>query len=150
MVKVRNEDQSINTSISGSFQIMASPAVLDNDIIKIIRGVGSVTTMVNAPGDFNLSISGFLGEKTISVNNSNPVIQIEGQISVNTSWGPDSIIHINNDLTINEGAILTIDAGANIVFGEKINLFVNGSLNIVGTPVKPVFFRPYILFPSFD
>jgi len=142
VVKVRNEDQSINTSISGSFQIMASPAVLDNDVIKIIRGVGSVTTMVYAPGDFNLSINGFSGEKTISVNNSIPVIQIEGQISINTSWGPDSIIHINNDLTINEGTVLTINAGANIVFGEKINLFVNGRLNIVGTPGKPVFFQP--------
>ncbi|MCD4663662.1 MAG: right-handed parallel beta-helix repeat-containing protein [Bacteroidales bacterium] len=143
IVRVKSEDQSINTSISGYFQIITSPAVLENDLIKITRGVGSITTAITAFEDFDLYINGLIGQKTLIVNNLTPISQISGEISTNTNWLSDSIIYINDDLTINKGATLTIGEGVSILIGEDINLFVNGKLKIAGTPDKPVLFQPY-------
>lgn len=143
IVRVKNEDQSINTSVNGNYQIITSPAILENDIIKIHRGVGSITTKIYTSDSFEISFEDFTGQKTVTVNDNSPVIQISGEIGTNTNWLSDSIIYINNDLTVNEGATLTIGEGTRILLGEKINLFVKGTLKITGTPDKPIIFQPY-------
>ncbi len=143
VVRVLNEDQSINTSVSSNFELIASPAILENDIIKIHRGVGSVTTKVYASEDFEISIGNLVGQKTISVSDNTPFVQISGEISSNTNWLSDSIIYINNHLIIGVGATLTIGEGVRVFLGEKVNLIVKGKLKIVGISDKPVIFQPY-------
>jgi len=47
---------------------------------------------------------------------------------------------IDSDLTINAGVSLIIEKGTRLLFGDKINLFVEGNLTVNGTFIEPVLF----------
>jgi len=142
VVQIRNEDQSINTSINGNFQLISSPAILEIDIINIHRGVGSLTTKVNSSEDFIITIEGFTGQKGVLINNDQYTL-VNGEISSNTTWTSNDFIFINDDLTVLNDVILTIEDGCQVFLGEKTNLFIDGLMVVNGKPDNPVFFQPF-------
>jgi len=142
VVQIRNEDQSINTSINGNFQLISSPAILEIDIINIHRGVGSLTTKVNSSEDFIITIEGFTGQKGVLINNDQYTL-VNGEISSNTTWTSNDFIFINDDLTVLNDVILTIEDGCQVFLGEKTNLFIDGLMVVNGKPDNPVFFSTF-------
>jgi hypothetical protein len=144
IVRVKNADQSINTFTNGVFQILSVNAILENPMIKIKRGVGSITTHIFASDNFTISVEGLLGQKTISVQNDLPISNQSGEISENTLWMKDSIYYISEDLTILPTAKLTIESGVRVCLEEKVNLIVQGNIQINGILEEPVMFRPYV------
>ncbi len=48
--------------------------------------------------------------------------------------------YFDNSITVNSGAVLTINAGVEIIFKEGCSLIVNGTVNILGASQNPVVF----------
>lgn len=142
VVRVKNDDQSINSSVNGNFKVLSSSANLENDSIKIVKGVGSLTSEIHASEDFVITIESFSGQKTVSVDNDTPISFVSGEIEINTTWTADTIVFINEDLIVSQNTTLTIEQGCRVIWGEKVNLFVNGELVITGSIQSPVFFQP--------
>jgi len=142
VVKIKNNN-SINASIYGYFELVTEGLSLENNMIKIIKGVGSVTTKVLAEEDFKIQIEGFPGQKVIKVKNQIPVKELSGVIDQDIFWYSDSIICIHDDLKILAGNTLTINSGTRILIKEKKNLFIDGKIKTKGTSLEPVSFGAY-------
>ncbi len=67
---------------------------------------------------------------------------VSGPISLNTTWAPGGSPYIiQDDVTVNEGVTLTIQAGVVVKFNDHYDdLFVNGRLITNGTAGSPVVF----------
>lgn len=64
-----------------------------------------------------------------------------GEISENTTLTrADSPYHVTCDLTVPEGVLLTVEAGAAVKLAESRRIFVYGELEASGTPSEPIFF----------
>ena len=65
-----------------------------------------------------------------------------GSIDRDTTIGPDyaAVYVMTCDLTVEEGAALTVEPGAIVKAGGGVSLEVNGSLNAIGTAAEPVTF----------
>lgn len=66
-------------------------------------------------------------------------LPIPTTISSNCTIGSGTY-HSSNNITINSGVILTIQAGTNITFQNNSSLIVNGTLNVNGTSSNEVVF----------
>jgi hypothetical protein len=62
-----------------------------------------------------------------------------GTLTQDTTWGPEhGPILVGGPLTVASGATLTIQAGTVIKFWSSSTLYVQGTLNVLGTPEEPV------------
>jgi len=108
--------------------------------VRVIRGVGSITSKVTSSSDFILGVSGFSGSKQIQVNNNPSEQTHSGTIRSNETW-TDSHIHIiTDDITLSEGVRLTIAAGTRVYIEKKKNFDISGSLVLEGTELSPILF----------
>lgn len=130
IVKVTNNNLEVNSMVNGSYLIQAVNAVLESDTIDIRKGVGSLTTIVDASTDFLISIEGFSGEKFIQLDEQVPIKEIGGELSTSDTWENDTIYHIVDNLIIPENVSLQIEAGSQIFLGEKVNITILGHLEI--------------------
>lgn len=84
--------------------------------------------------------------KVASSENSTPV---SGVMNENTVWtAQNSPYVITSDLTVNQNATLTIEAGAVIKFAGNYSLLVKGTLNATGSPSAPIIFTSNASSPS--
>jgi len=76
----------------------------------------------------------------ITLTTSSAILPVSGAISTSTSWSKDRIYLITNDLTVNPGITLTIEAGTEVRFGGNYSLDVYGSLIADGRADQPIVF----------
>lgn len=72
------------------------------------------------------------GQNAVFVNQAN--------INANTTWNKALPYVVSNSVTVKNGATLTIEAGARILFNKDATLFVDGTLQVNGTVSEPVEF----------
>jgi hypothetical protein len=65
---------------------------------------------------------------------------VSGAIASNTTWS--GLVNATGDVTVNQGAILTIDAGALVKFAANKALIVNGTLKVTGSAASLVTLQP--------
>lgn len=79
----------------------------------------------------------------------NGSVDVSGDISADATWGltspaPDGTYIVTGDVTVTDGAELTIEAGVEVRFNQNVNLYVGGSsgeygsLQCDGTIAQPV------------
>lgn len=140
VVHILNENNTINTNLTDDFVISSDFASLNNNIVSIKKGKGSLTTNITTENSFQLFIENLIGYTTIILNNNIPEIVINGEISQNECWTSDYDYYITDDLTITEGTEVRIERGTKIFLSENVNVFVDGKIIIEGTINKPVLF----------
>ncbi len=133
-------DGKIDSTLTTTVTLTDGVADFRSRNVKIIRGVGSVTSKVTSSSDFTLGVSGFNETKQIQLNN-NPSEQTHSGTIRNTETWHNSQIHIiTDDITLSEGVRLTIDAGTRIYIERKKNFDISGSLVLEGTELSPILF----------
>ncbi len=63
---------------------------------------------------------------------------VSGDITFNTNWSIDKTVI--GDVTVKPGITLTIDPGITVEFDSGMNLYVEGTLNAIGTPASKIIF----------
>ena len=64
---------------------------------------------------------------------------VGGAITGNTTWiAANSPYIVNQNISVNEGITLTIDAGVTVKFDDNLGMIVNGTLEVLGTEGSPV------------
>lgn len=67
-----------------------------------------------------------------------------GPINSNETWSSSGNVHvITCDVTVAQGATLTITAGTVVKFDEDVSLIVNGTLQVLGSADNHVYFTSY-------
>jgi len=132
IIKVKNDDQSLNSHISEEFQLISQTAIFDQDII----------TLVSANENFYFYVDGLSGQKSVIIENNLPVIEVQGQITSDADWTSGNIYQITDDLLVPVNVTLSIHEGTRVILAEKTNFRIDGNLQINGTNEKPVLFQP--------
>lgn len=70
------------------------------------------------------------------------VIKVETSIAANTTWLDGKVYYIVDDIVVENGATLTIQAGAVVKFKSEcsLNTYAGGTINATGTQDKPIYF----------
>lgn len=108
--------------------------------IRIIRGVGSISSKITSSSNFTLGVAGYDDTKQIQVNNNLSEKSHSGTIRTNETWSDSQIHIITNDITLSEGTRLTITAGTRIYLKNDVNFDISGSLVLEGTESSPILF----------
>lgn len=66
-------------------------------------------------------------------------IDVGGPIATDTTWNAD-LVRVHDDVTVEDGVILTIAAGVRVEFQDDYELAVDGTLRAVGRPDQPIVF----------
>ncbi len=69
---------------------------------------------------------------------------VGGIITANTTWASNSVVRVTNNVTIRDGATLTISQGSVILLPATLGIAAgtNGVVNAAGTYENPIFFVP--------
>lgn len=66
---------------------------------------------------------------------------VEGHITQDTTWTiADSPYRAINDVIVDSGALLTLEAGVEVQFADGFSLIVEGTLHAIGSSEKPIIF----------
>ena len=110
--------------------------------LQMKKGVASFAPVVTATDNFELSLPQQESTRRIEVLSANfPTAEYAGTIEQTTVWTADIERHITGDLVIPADVTLTIEPGARILLGEKVNLIVEGRLMSRGTSSDPNVFN---------
>jgi hypothetical protein len=138
VVRLLTSSAVINTKTTKEVQLHSEKACFGIDTFNVKKGVGSITTTVQAVDDFVISIEGMNSQKNICLLDTIPVVTHTGTISNHAIWQASQEHHITADLTVSQGGQLTIEKGTRIVIDSKVNVIVNGELEIKGDKENPV------------
>jgi hypothetical protein len=85
-----------------------------------------------------------LTSNTSSANGTNGLLVRGGTINSNTSWDQlDMVYRVAGDVTVANGATLTVAPGMIVKFNPNVTLFVDGKLMAAGTASQPIYFTSY-------
>src|SRR4029079_17880465 len=106
--------------------------------LQMRRGWGSMLApAATAAGtvDVAAALNGLTANPSIAIEASPTFTTVNGAIASNTSWPPNSRIHVTGTLTINAGVTLTVGAGTIVKIytgtgtaGSAAEIVVNGLL----------------------
>ena len=136
-------DGIINNHITGDYLIESGNFTISDSIVKVKKGVGTLTTNITTSGTFELKIHATTLGKFINVSNESQIINIGGELSDNIVLSENTTYRVTNDLTIPEDATLTIPKGITILLDHEVNIFIHGEINIIGELNNPVVFGSY-------
>jgi hypothetical protein len=85
----------------------------------------------------NLLIIVFIVTMSVTLLN-HPAEAVSGDITVNTTWSTDQTV--TGDVTVKPGITLTIDPGITVEFDSGMDLYVEGTLNAIGTAASKIIF----------
>ena len=111
---------------------------------RILRGVGHGFLPPAAAGStvfFAGALQSLQTNKQVNIESSTTWTTVSGTLG-NTTWAPNSRIHVTANLTIPAGVTLTIGEGTVVRLNPGVNLTNSGSTIINGTTVQPVVFTP--------
>lgn len=111
--------------------------------IAIKRGVGSgFLGTTNPPGhlDYLVSIAGLQTNRTVAIEEATVWTPVSGTLNGAVSWPANSRVHVTNSLTIPTGSSLTIGAGSLVRLASRVDIKLDGSINVNGTHDHPVVF----------
>ncbi|WP_435105999.1 right-handed parallel beta-helix repeat-containing protein, partial [Arhodomonas sp. AD133] len=74
---------------------------------------------------------------------SHAAIEYSGDLDERTVWQGGEIYHVTGNLSVSEGVLLTVEAGAIVKFARGTRLDVNGELSVEGTSESPAIFTSY-------
>jgi len=127
-------------------------AGLPQTTLQLRRGWGAVVAPARSTsGAFDLAanVDGVVANRSITMESAPTFTDVSGAISSNTTWPPNSRIHVTDTLTVNSGATLTIGAGTIVLVntgtgttGSAAEIIVRGTLQVNGTEAEPVVFAP--------
>ncbi|MFQ6129072.1 MAG: CARDB domain-containing protein [Thermoplasmata archaeon] len=84
-----------------------------------------------------------LGSSFLEFENSTAGTTVSGIISTDTNWTLEgSPYTVVGNIVVESGATLTIEAGVEVLFEGRYEMFVNGTLRSLGKPNKRVVFMP--------
>ncbi len=111
--------------------------------LELFRGVGSVfLPAASAAVTYTGKIQTLQTTKQITIEEHTIWTPVSGTIGSSVDWGEDARIRITGDLTITQGATLTIGAGSVILIDPEKNIEVAGSVVVNGSRDRPVVFTP--------
>jgi len=85
-----------------------------------------------------------LTSNTSSASGTNGLLVRGGTINSNTSWDQlDMVYRVAGDVTVANGATLTVAPGMIVKFNPDVTLFVDGKLMAAGTASQPIYFTSY-------
>ena len=82
------------------------------------------------------------------VHLSHGIIWIEGHITEDTTWKPLDTYRVIGDTYVDPSITLTIEPGVLVQFADGFSLFVDGSLNAIGTETETITFTSSRSSPS--
>jgi len=130
-----------SSGITQLIKLSSNNAYLEEEMLSIRKGTGSLTTVITANEAFTISTNNYNFAKEIELVESYPEIEYSGSIQNNIEkWDTSFDRIITSDLTIPYGAELIIEAGTNIKLLENVNIHIYGDLTINGTKESPVLF----------
>jgi hypothetical protein len=132
----------IDSTITRTVTLMSTGATIDKTQIKVVRGAGSISPQIVAVSDFTLSVAGYTGSKTITVEAPPNYTSVNGTLSSSQTWTKSQVYNVVGDLTVPNGVTLTIEAGTRIYLNRDINIRINGGLVLNGTESELISFLP--------
>ena len=76
-------------------------------------------------------------------------VEVGGVITQSTTWGQSGSPYVvTEDVTVQNGVVLTVEAGVEVRFVSGSGLFVHGALRAVGTPAEPITFTTNAVTPA--
>lgn len=104
---------------------------------KLEKGIYYWRVIAN---DGNNSIEGFNTKSTFEIVTINNILQdINENMVLDKSNSP---YFVTKDINVSENAILTVEAGVEIIFSTNANIFVSGDINMLGSKYSPIFLMP--------
>ena len=142
------------TTVPVTMTVFDPHVAVTNGTIRIVNGWGSVSFTLDAgaafgAGDIEVSVSwsGLSDSQVVTVLDNPPYRALQGTLSgADLVWGPDEVIRVTGNTTINGGDTLTVNPGTLVWVDttgslENGTLFtVNGSIRAVGTRDNPIYF----------
>jgi len=110
----------------------------------IFRHGGGQSYGLDYPLLLHLEANPTLAELSFQDNRVNAVALQGGSVSSDIYWDdPGVTLATTDDITIEPGAVLWIDAGAQLKMGDQVDIYVEGGLVADGTADAPVVFTSY-------
>ncbi|MGD9731944.1 MAG: right-handed parallel beta-helix repeat-containing protein, partial [Desulfamplus sp.] len=120
------------------------------DGLRIAEGSSSLilanNTFSNNYRGVRLGINSSFDDNTSNFHDNNINVYVDGGIiSQNTVWNlkKDYSFCVRGDITIAEGATLEIKPGTVVKPGDNVGIWVDGTLNAVGTSIAPIYFTDF-------
>jgi hypothetical protein len=133
--------------LNGTVSFAGIPATT----LSLRRGWGSALLPPAGAGSIGIGarVAGLGDNPTIRIESSPVFTDVSGTISSDTTWPPNSRIHVTGTLTlaaaatlnVGEGSIVTLHTG-NGAAGSAAEIVVQGVLHIAGAEGNPVVFAP--------
>jgi hypothetical protein len=141
------------TPVPVTMTVFDPHVAVTNGTIRLVNGWGSVSFTLDAgaafgAGDIDVSVSwsGLTDSQVVTVLDNPPYRAVSGTLSgADLTWGPDEVIRVTGNTTINGGDTLMIRPGTLVWVDttgslENGTLFtVNGSVQAVGTRDNPIY-----------
>lgn len=122
--------------------VITAPTLPDLSV-RLLRGVGSgylPAGTVPQTLAYTAEIQTLQAGKQTVLEETTAWTTVSGTLNASTDWGEDARRHVTDDLTVADGATLTIGAGSVIRLDPDVEITINGTLNVTGTREQPVVF----------
>ena len=137
LVEIQSKDVDFGWNLSNYAKATSKNPI----IIKIANNVAdSRHIRLKLTATCDGSIQDISYEFPIVVNN---IIKIGGIVGSDLTLTADKNYLVTSNLAVVEGVTLTIEPGTTLRIKEGINISNNGTLNMKGTPEKPIILRSY-------
>lgn len=142
------------TTVPITMTVFDPHVAVTNGTIRLVNGWGSVSFTLDAgaafgAGDIEVEVawSGLTASQVVTVLDNPPYRAVQGTLSgADLTWGPDEVVRVTGNVTINGGDTLSIRPGTLVWVDttgslENGTLFtVNESVQAVGSRDNPIFF----------
>ena len=108
----------------------------------IKRGVGSVQLALNNSETQTITVGGNSIKVSTSLISENLFFPAD-TIAANISLQSNTTYHVENDIFISSGVVLSIPEGVTLLFDEGVNLYNKGTIQITGSLNNPVHLTSY-------
>jgi hypothetical protein len=121
-----------------------APVALSANAMRLINGIGSLTFMIDQPGEINVwaTVDGLAERRSIQVLDNPAELALTGTLSGSQlNWQPaDGVISLTSQVTVPAGSELVIQPGTLVMLGAQARLRVQGGLQCSGSLEEPIYF----------